>query len=206
LRNPPARYRRTMKGALPKTSPLHRLSPRPSLQRSCYSARHVVGVPVVVVVGVPVVVVVGVPVVEVVGVPVVEVVGVPVVEVVGVPVVVLLVLSPGHLPLKSQGWFFRWRRRACLGTKSVRALAKSHAGTWQTGTKHLSSSRRRRSSSSASAREGISEAMAVPAKSFSARRRLSEPSATARASSSKPWPLVESSLVGSSDTGCPLSY
>jgi hypothetical protein len=37
----------------------------------------------------------------------------------------------------------------------------------------------------ASAREGISAAMAVPAKSFSARRRLIEPSASALASSSK---------------------
>ena len=55
------------------------------------------------------------------------------------------------------------------------------------------------------AREGISAAMAVPAKSFSARRRLSEPSARERASSSKPWPLVGSSLVGSSDTWCLLS-
>ena len=68
-----------------------------------------------------------------------------------------------------------------LLTKSVRALAVSHKpvtrskGTWQMRTKHSSSS-----SSSASAREGISEAMAVPAKSFSARRRLSEPLATAR--------------------------
>jgi hypothetical protein len=166
---------------------------------------------------VPVVEVVGVPVVEVVGVPVVEVVGVPVVEVVGVLLVVLLlVVLRGHLPLKSQGWFFRWRRRLCLLTKSVRALVSSHRrvsrskGTWQTGTKHSSSSRlswsswwwfllrllRPSSSSSswfllrllrpsASARDGISEAMAVPAKSFSARRRLSDPSATARTSSSK---------------------
>jgi hypothetical protein len=107
-------------------------------------------------------------------------------------VVVLLVLR-GHLPLKSQGWFFRWRRRLRLLTKSVRALSVSHKavtlskGTWQMGTKHSSSSWSSSSSrsSSASAREGISEAMAVPAKSFSARRRLSEPSATACASSSK---------------------
>jgi len=113
-------------------------------------------------------------------------------------VVVLLVLR-GHLPLRSQGWFSRWRRRACLLTKSVRALASSHTpvsrskGTWQTGTKH-SSSWSSWSSSSASAREGISEAMTVPAKSFSARRRLSEPSATARARSSKER-LVVSSLT-----------
>ena len=109
-------------------------------------------------------------------------------------VVVLLLVLRVHLPLKSQAWFFRWRRRARLLTKIVRALAVSHKpvtrskGTWQTGTKHSSSSWSSSWSSwssSASAREGISEAMAVPAKSFSARRRLSEPSATARASSSK---------------------
>ena len=106
-------------------------------------------------------------------------------------VVVLLVVRRVHLPLKSQAWFFRWRRRARLLTKIVRALAVSHKpvtrswGTWQTGTKHSSSWSSWSSwSSSARAREGISEAMAVPAKSFSARRRLSEPSATARASSS----------------------
>ena len=87
-----------------------------------------------------------------------------------------------HLPRQSQGWFSRWRRRSRLLTQRVTALAKSHSsvsrskGTWQTRTQ---------SSSSASAREGISAAMAVPAKSFSTRRRLSEPSAIARANSSK---------------------
>ena len=114
--------------------------------------------------------------------------GVVVVEVVLVEVLVdvlvdVLVKQLAHLPLQSQGWFSRWNRRRLLLTHRVSALAKSHApvevrGTWQTRT-HSSSS------SSASAREGISAAMAVPAKSFSARRRLSEPSAIARARSSK---------------------
>ena len=69
-----------------------------------------------------------------------------------------------HLPLQSQGWFSRWRRRSRLLTQRVTALAKSHSsvsrskGTWQMRTQ----------SSSARAREGISAAMAVPAKSFSA--------------------------------------
>ena len=85
-----------------------------------------------------------------------------------------------HLPRQSQGWFSRWRRRSRLLTQRVRALATSQSpvavlGTWQTRTQ----------SSSARAREGISAAMAVPAKSFSAPRRLREPSARARASSSK---------------------
>jgi hypothetical protein len=108
---------------------------------------------------------------------VVVVVGV-VVEVVGV---VVLVKQSAHLPLQSQGWFSRCNRRRLRLTQRVSALAKSHSsvarskGTWQT----------RRQSSSASAREGISAARAVPAKSFSARRRLRAHSATARARSSK---------------------
>src|SRR5215212_5865154 len=94
----------------------------------------------------------------------------------------VLVKQLAHLPLQSQGWFSRWNRRRLLLTQRVSALAKSHSsvsrskGTWQTRTQ---------SSSSASAREGISAAMALPAKSLSARRRLSEPSAIARARSSK---------------------
>jgi hypothetical protein len=86
-----------------------------------------------------------------------------------------------HLPLQSQSWFSRWRRRSRLLTQRVTALATSHSpvevlGTWQMRT---------HSSSPARAREGISAAIAVPARSFSAPRRLSEPSATARARSSK---------------------
>ena len=112
------------------------------------------------------------------GVVVVEVV---LVEVLVVLLVVVLVKQLAHLPWQSQGWFSRWNRRRLLLTHRVSALAKSHApvevrGTWQTRTQ---------SSSSASAREGISAARAVPAKSFSARRRLSEPSARERARSSK---------------------
>ena len=93
-----------------------------------------------------------------------------------------IVKQLAHLPRQSQGWFSRWNRRRLLLTQRVSALAKSHSsvsrskGTWQTRTQ---------SSSSASAREGISAAMALPAKSLSARRRLSEPSAIARARSSK---------------------
>src|SRR5215208_2146729 len=86
-----------------------------------------------------------------------------------------------HLPRQSQGCSSRWTRRRLLLTQRVSALAKSHSrvsrskGTWQTRTQ----------SSSASAREGISAARAVPAKSLSARRRLSEPSASPLARSSK---------------------
>src|SRR5215208_2998275 len=93
-----------------------------------------------------------------------------------------IVKQLAHLPWQSQGWFFRWRRRSRLLTQRVTALAKSHSsvsrskGTWQTRT---------HSSSSAIAREGISAARAVPAKSFSALRRLREPSARALARSSK---------------------
>ena len=99
-----------------------------------------------------------------------------------------------QLPRQSHGWFSRWRRRSRLLTQRVRAFAKSQSpvavlGTWQMRTH----------SSSASAREGISAAMALPAMSLSARRRLSEPSATARASSSKEW------LVVCWLTCCPLS-
>src|SRR5215212_10309458 len=113
---------------------------------------------------------------------VVEVVLVEVLVVLLVEVLVdVLVKQLAHLPLQSQGWFSRWNRRRLLLTQRVSALAKSHSsvsrskGTWQTRTQ----------SSSASAREGISAAMALPAKSLSALRRLSEPSATARARSSK---------------------
>jgi hypothetical protein len=99
-----------------------------------------------------------------------------------------------HLPRQSQSWFSRWRRRSRLLTQRVRALATSQSpvavlGTWQTRTQ----------SSSARAREGISAAMAVPAKSFSTPRRLREPSARARARSSKVR------LVGSWLTCCPPS-
>jgi hypothetical protein len=85
-----------------------------------------------------------------------------------------------QLPRQSHGWFSRWRRRSRLLTQRVSALAKSHTrvtrskGTWQMRTQ----------SSSARAREGISAAMALPAKSFSARRLLIEPSASALARSS----------------------
>src|SRR5687767_3904023 len=100
---PPARYTRAMKGPVLGRAPFVGYLPGPAYP-----------VQVVVVVGVPpidVVVVVGVPPIDVV-----VVVGVPpidVVVVVGVPpidVVVLLIVSRGHLPLRSQGWFLRWRR------------------------------------------------------------------------------------------------
>src|SRR5687768_10604356 len=102
-----------MKGAhLRKMSPLHRLSPRPA-----YGGVVVMLVVVLVSPGRVVVVLV-----------VVLVSPGRVVVVLVSPgrVVVVLVVVRGHLPLKSQGWFFRWRRRLRLLTKSVRALSVSH--------------------------------------------------------------------------------
>ena len=110
---------------------------------------------------------------------------------------------PPHPRQQSQGW------PACVAncagvTQSVSAAPRRQVpserwGMWQILTVPCGQV------IAAIAREGISAAMAVPAKSFSARRRLIEPSARERASSSKPWPLVGSSLVGSSDTWCLLS-
>jgi hypothetical protein len=159
----------------------------------------VVGVSVVVVVGVSVVVVVGVSVVEVVGVSVVVVVGVSVVEVVGVSVVEVVLVElvvPPHGPQVSLEWFLRWASRAPLGRHSVCAFWGLPGGLWQMhGSLHFCGL----PCPPASAREGISAAMALPAKSLSARRRLIEPSASALARSSKEW-LVDSWL-----TCCPLS-
>jgi hypothetical protein len=153
----------------------------------------VVGVSVVVVVGVSVVVVVGVSVVVVVGVSVVVVVGVSVVVVVGVSVVVVVLVVGAavvvgvvvsHGPRRSP--WPRWPSTALWGTSMV--FSAGVPGLWQM----VSFCCR------ASAREGISAARAVPAKSLSALRRLIEPSASALARSSKDR-LVDSWL-----TCCPL--
>jgi hypothetical protein len=129
----------------------------------------VVGVSVVVVVGVSVVVVVGVSVVVVVGVAVVVVVGVSVVEVVGVSVVEVVVVL--HEPRVSP--WPRWPSTALWGTSMV--FSSGVPGLWQMVTFCCW----------ARAREGISAARAVPAKSLSALRRLIDPSASALARSSK---------------------
>jgi hypothetical protein len=97
-----------------------------------------------------------------------------------------------QLPRQSQRWFFRWNSARSGLTQRVSALRRRHLpsskGMWQILTQ-----------SSARAREGISEARAVPAKSLSALRRLIEPSARARARSSKVR------LVDSWFTCCPHS-
>jgi hypothetical protein len=113
------------------------------------------------------------------------------VEVVGV---VVEVVVPEHGPQESSEWFLRWASRAFLGMHSVCALLGFPGGLWQMhGSLHFSGS----PCPPASAREGISAAMAVPAKSFSARRRLSEPSASPLANASK------ARSVGSVAIGCP---
>jgi hypothetical protein len=102
-----------------------------------------------------------------------------------------------QLPRQSQRWFLRWRSASSLLRQRVSALRRRHLpsskGMWQMRI-HSSSS-----SSPARAREGISAAKAVPAKSLSARRLLIEPSASALARSSK------ERLVVCLLTCCPLS-
>ena len=141
---------------------------------------------------------------------VVVVVGVSVVVVVGVSVVVVLVVLlvvelvvllvevvvekhvrgfgsrhlsvPPHPPQQSQGCSVRWRVAFSGVTQRVSASLRLHVpsrwGMWQIltvpGGQVI-----------AIAREGISAAKAVPAKSLSALRRLIDPSAKARARSSK---------------------
>jgi hypothetical protein len=91
-----------------------------------------------------------------------------------------------QLPRQSQRWFLRWNWTRSGLRQRVSALRRRHLpsskGMWQILTQS--------SSSPARAREGISAARAVPAKSLSARRRLMEPSASALASSSKDWLVV----------------
>jgi hypothetical protein len=116
----------------------------------------------------------------------VEVVGVSVVEVVLVVVgaaVVVVVVVP-HGPRRSP--WRTWLATALWETSMV--FSSGVSGLWQMITFCCW----------ASAREGISAAMAVPAKSLSARRRLIDPSASALARSSKER-LVDSWL-----TCCPL--
>jgi hypothetical protein len=102
-----------------------------------------------------------------------------VVLVVGAAVVVVVVLSP-HAPRRSP-WCW-WLATALSETSIV--FSAGVPGLWQMITFCCW----------ASAREGISAAMALPAKSLSALRRLIEPSARARARSSKER-LVDSWLT-----------
>jgi hypothetical protein len=103
---------------------------------------------------------------------------------------------PPHPPQQSQGCSVRWRAAFSGVTQRVSASLRLHVpsrwGMWQIltvpGGQVI-----------AIAREGISAAMAVPAKSLSALRRLIEPSASALARSSKER-LVDSWL-----TCCPPS-
>jgi hypothetical protein len=89
---------------------------------------------------------------------------------------------PPHPPQQSQGCSVRWRAAFSGVTQRVSASLRLHVpsrwGMWQIltvpGGQVI-----------AIAREGISAAMALPAKSFSAPRRLIEPSASALARSSK---------------------
>jgi hypothetical protein len=104
---------------------------------------------------------------------------------------------PPHPPQQSQGCSVRWRAAFSGVTQRVSASLRLHVpsrwGMWQIltvpGGQVIA----------AIAREGISAAMAVPAKSLSALRRLIEPSASALARSSKER-LVDSWL-----TCCPPS-
>jgi hypothetical protein len=97
-----------------------------------------------------------------------------VVVVVGAAVVVVVVLS--HGPRRSP--WPRWPSTALSGTSLV--FSAGVPGLWQMVTFCCR----------ARAREGISAAMAVPAKSLSALRRLIEPSARALARSSKERSVV----------------
>jgi hypothetical protein len=121
------------------------------------------------------------------------VVGVVVVEVVEVVEVVVELVVPPHGPQVSRGWFLRWASRAFLGMHSVCALLGFPGGLWQmNGSLHFSGlpCPPPCPCPPARAREGISAAMALPAKSFSARRRLIEPSTRPLASSSKERSVV----------------
>ena len=106
---------------------------------------------------------------------------------------------PPHPPQQSQGCSVRWRVAFSGVTQRVSASPRRQVPSALRGTWQILTVPGGQVIAAIALVEGISAAMAVPAKSFSALRRLIEPSASALARSSKEW------LVVCWLTCCPLS-